>query len=116
MLDSLLLLRRRLELAQGEEAGRVRFKLGQVIQHKRYDYRGVIIGMDPSCQADERWIRAMGVQRLPHGAHQPFYNVLVDERDRPGGQSTYVAHVCQGLPKQEERMRIRRTLHDCCSM
>ena len=25
--------------------------------HKRYEYRGVIVGMDPVCQADERWQR-----------------------------------------------------------
>ena len=25
--------------------------------HKRYEYRGVIVGMDPVCRADERWQR-----------------------------------------------------------
>ena len=25
--------------------------------HKRYEYRGVIFGMDPVCRADESWIR-----------------------------------------------------------
>jgi len=30
---------------------------GQVMLHKRYEYRGVIVGMDPVCQADERWQR-----------------------------------------------------------
>ena len=25
--------------------------------HKRYEYRGVIVGMDPVCQANERWQR-----------------------------------------------------------
>ena len=144
--------------------------------HKRYEYRGVIVGMDPVCQADERWQRvrpecrafvsaissltqrccllwsrskellsfsqaivgfitavtccpeavgccshgadetacpatkaceglavvrvratpvttaqAMGIHRLPHGGQQPFYHVLVDERDRPGTHTTYVA-------------------------
>ena len=35
----------------------------------------------------------MNVDKLHLGRHQPFYTVLVDERDRPGGQSTYVAQV-----------------------
>ena len=30
---------------------------GQIMLHKRYEYRGVIVGMDPVCQADERWQR-----------------------------------------------------------
>jgi hypothetical protein len=35
----------------------------------------------------------MGIHRLPHGGQQPFYHVLVDERDRPGTHTTYVAQV-----------------------
>lgn len=35
----------------------------------------------------------MGVRRLQAGTQQPFYHVMVDERDRPGGQTTYVAQV-----------------------
>ena len=35
--------------------------------------------------------QTMKVDGLPLGREQPFYHVLVDERDRPGGQSTYVA-------------------------
>ena len=30
---------------------------GQIMLHKRYEYRGVIVGMDAVCQADERWQR-----------------------------------------------------------
>lgn len=33
----------------------------------------------------------MRVDLLPQGRQQPFYHVLVDVRDRPGGQTTYVA-------------------------
>ncbi|KAL4425883.1 hypothetical protein ABPG75_009899 [Micractinium tetrahymenae] len=33
----------------------------------------------------------MNVDMLPLGRHQPFYHVLVDVRNRPGGQTTYVA-------------------------
>lgn len=35
----------------------------------------------------------MRVDMLPFGRNQPFYHVLVDERDRPGAQTTYVAQV-----------------------
>lgn len=127
--------------------------LGQVVQHRRYSYHGVIFGYDPVCMADEEWCQvrgggaveryawrlrstavpqhraaaaaarrnppllrtltlhspahhsppfpchpspshqAMRVDMLPFGRSQPFYHVLVDARDRPGGQTTYVAQV-----------------------
>ena len=45
------------------------------------------------CQSSADGAQAMGIHRLPHGAQQPFYHVLVDERDRPGTHTTYVAQV-----------------------
>ncbi len=69
----------------------LQFELGQCLRHKRYSYRGVVVGFDRVCSQSEEWIAAMSVDALPHGRSQPFYQVLVDERDRPGGQVTYVA-------------------------
>ena len=40
-----------------------------------------------------RMLQLMGVDRLRLGRHQPFFHCLVDERDRPGGTTTYVAQV-----------------------
>lgn len=37
--------------------------------------------------------QSMGVDTLSQGRHQPFYQVLADERDRAGGMITYVAQV-----------------------
>ncbi|GAX73816.1 hypothetical protein CEUSTIGMA_g1267.t1 [Chlamydomonas eustigma] len=68
----------------------VLYRVGQVIRHRRYRYRGVIFDWDPACQADEQWILRMGVDALDEGRNQPFYRVLVDLRDRPF-QNTYVA-------------------------
>ena len=53
---------------------------------RRYNYRGVIVGYDSSCQQSEVWMKAMGVDSLKHGRSQPFYHVLPDVRDRPGAQ------------------------------
>jgi len=72
------------------ELGRGMFP-GQVFVHKKYGYRGVIWKADPSCKSEESWIEMMGVRRMPRGAEQPFYHCLVDQRDRPGQQTTYVA-------------------------
>ena len=54
----------------------VKYRVGQMMFHKRYSYEGVIIGWTPVCKADERWIIAQGVDRLPKGRQQSFYHVL----------------------------------------
>ena len=45
--------------------------------HCRYDYYCVIYGWDYTCEMTEAWIHQMGVNQLPLGPSQPFYNVLV---------------------------------------
>ena len=45
----------------------------------RYDYRCVIYGWDHRCEMSDAWILQMGVDSLPHGRNQPFYNVLVED-------------------------------------
>ena len=61
-----------------------RFRTGQLVQHRRYDYRGVIVAVDPCCQAPQSWYRRN--QTLPD-RQQPWYHVLVDGRDT----TTYTA-------------------------
>jgi hemimethylated DNA binding protein len=68
----------------------VAYRVGQLVRHKNYGYRGVICGWDETCCASEAWATQMGVKLLPGGTAQPFYNVLVDNRDRPS-QTTYMA-------------------------
>eukprot|EP01099_Mayorella_cantabrigiensis_P003529 TRINITY_DN2697_c0_g2_i2.p1 TRINITY_DN2697_c0_g2~~TRINITY_DN2697_c0_g2_i2.p1 ORF type:complete len:175 (-),score=40.34 TRINITY_DN2697_c0_g2_i2:245-769(-) len=67
-----------------------KFKIGQIITHRRYSYRGVIYGYDTECKLSEDWIIQMQVDSLPRGRSQPFYHVLVDERYRED-MATYVA-------------------------
>lgn len=67
-----------------------RFVPGVCFVHRRYGYRAVIVACEPCCNAPAAWKMTMGVANLPRGELQPFYHCLVDERDRPGGQSTFV--------------------------
>eukprot|EP00818_Percolomonas_sp_WS_P007335 CAMPEP_0117436232 /NCGR_PEP_ID=MMETSP0759-20121206/900_1 /TAXON_ID=63605 /ORGANISM="Percolomonas cosmopolitus, Strain WS" /LENGTH=625 /DNA_ID=CAMNT_0005227823 /DNA_START=88 /DNA_END=1962 /DNA_ORIENTATION=- len=67
-----------------------KYDIGQVIVHAKYGYRGVICGYDPTCCMSTVWKQHMGVQGLPNGEKQPFYQVLVHTVDRPV-ESTYVA-------------------------
>ncbi len=66
----------------GREA---KFSVGQVIHHKLFDYRGVIVDVDATCQASEEWYQTMARSRPPKD--QPWYHVLVDRAEH----MTYVA-------------------------
>ena len=63
-----------------ETAESVRYRIGQVFQHKRYRYHAIITGWDAKCEADEDWISHMGVHQLSRGRHQSFYHALVDDK------------------------------------
>ncbi|KAJ4365899.1 hypothetical protein N0V83_008521 [Neocucurbitaria cava] len=67
-------------LQRSERTVNVNFKVGQLFQHKRYSYEGVITGWDVACDAGEEWIQNMGVDRLPNGRNQAFYHVLVCDK------------------------------------
>ncbi|CAO2656462.1 Nn.00g052650.m01.CDS01 [Neocucurbitaria sp. VM-36] len=67
-------------LHRTERTANVNFKVGQLFQHKRYSYEGVITGWDVACDAGEEWIQNMGVDRLPNGRNQAFYHVLVCDK------------------------------------
>lgn len=64
----------------------VLYFVGMIFQHARYNYTGVIIGWNSTCDATESWIQQMGVDQLPRGRHQPFYNIY-----DVFGQQRYVA-------------------------
>ena len=55
-------LRRRHEASAARDG--VRFRIGQVVAHKRYGYRGVIYGWDPRPAVDvSRWDGVVGLPR-----------------------------------------------------
>ena len=62
----------------------VLFSPGQIVRHRRYGYRGVIVAIDATCQADEGWYQSNQTQ--PE-RNQPWYHVLVDGTN----QTTYPA-------------------------
>ena len=68
----------------GEVSREKRFQVGDVVHHLRYDYRGVIVGGDQMCQADDAWYQKNQSQPI---RGQPWYHVLV----HGSGHTTYVA-------------------------
>ena len=61
-----------------------KFAPGDLVRHVRYQYRGVVVALDPKCAAGEQWYQSNQTQ--PDRA-QPWYHVLVHE----SGSVTYPA-------------------------
>jgi len=67
----------------------VKFRVGQVVKHLRFGYKGVIIGWDETARAPEDWLKEMH-KNHKEWRKQPNYALLVDTRDRTVPQITYV--------------------------
>lgn len=63
----------------------IKYAVGQVIHHRLFDYRGVIVDVDPVFELTDEWYEQMAGTRPPQD--QPWYRVLVHDSD----QVTYVA-------------------------
>ena len=63
----------------------VKFTIGQIIHHKMFDYRGVVIDVDPEFNSTEEWYEKVALSRPPKD--KPWYYVLVDGATH----QTYVA-------------------------
>ena len=64
---------------------RAQFAIGNLVHHRLFDYRGVIVDIDPNFQSTEEWYEAVARSRPPKD--KPWYHVLVHE----SMNSTYVA-------------------------
>ncbi len=62
-----------------------KFNIGDLVRHRRFDYRGVIFDIDPCFQLDPEWYEQVALSRPPKDA--PWYHVLVDNATH----TTYVA-------------------------
>jgi heat shock protein HspQ len=62
-----------------------RFRVGQLVHHRLFDYRGVIYDVDPTFQGRDDWYEAMARTRPPKD--RPWYHVLVHD----AAHTTYVA-------------------------
>ena len=62
-----------------------KFAVGELVHHRLFAYRGVIVDVDPKFQSSEEWYEAVAKSRPPKD--KPWYHVLVHE----AAHSTYVA-------------------------
>lgn len=66
-------------------AAEARFPVGQVIRHRRFGYRGVVVDVDPVFAGTDEWYENVARSRPPKDA--PWYHVLVHD----AAHMTYVA-------------------------
>lgn len=62
-----------------------KFSVGQLIHHRLFDYRGVIVDVDPVFSGSDDWYERSAKSRPPK--NEPWYHVLVDD----GEHNTYVS-------------------------
>ncbi len=68
-----------------QPGGSSRFAVGQLVHHKLFDYRGVVVDVHPRFQGTEEWYDNVAETNPPKD--QPWYEVLVHDTARV----TYVA-------------------------
>lgn len=55
---------------------RANFSVGQLVTHRLFEYRGVVVDVDPHFLGGEDWYQQMAHTRPPKD--RPWYHVLVD--------------------------------------
>ena len=67
------------------KSAKAKYCIGQLIQHKLFDYRGIILGVDLEFKSTDEWYEAVAKSRPPK--NEPWYHVLVHQK----GHQNYVA-------------------------
>ena len=81
-----------------------KFHVGQLVHHRLFDYRGVVVDVDPVFQGSDGWYDQVARSRPPKD--EPWYRVLVHEAEH----ETYVAE--RNLQPDVSRDPIRHPLLD----
>src|ERR1051325_5981111 len=74
---------------QSEEMRQAKFKIGDIVRHRVFAFRGVIFDVDPVFDNTEEWLQSIPAEVRPH-KNQPFYHLLAEN-----AESTYVAYVSE---------------------
>ncbi len=76
-------------MIQAPRNSKARFAIGDVVRHRKFDFRGVVFDIDPVFANSEEWYLS-----IPEGSRpsrdQPFYHLLAENEE-----TSYVAYVSQ---------------------
>jgi heat shock protein HspQ len=66
-----------------------KYKLGEVVKHRVFPFRGVVFDIDPVFNNTEEWWLSIPAETRPH-KDQPFYHLYAENSD-----TEYVAYVSE---------------------
>ncbi len=79
-----------------------KFRIGDVVRHRIYPFRGVIFDVDPEFDNSDEWYEAIPENVRPH-KNQPFYHLYAENEE-----SVYEAYVSeQNLLHDEDDTPLR---------
>ena len=68
---------------------RAKFRLGDVVRHRFYPFRGIIFDVDPTFNSTEEWWQSIPAELRPR-KDQPFYHLLAEN-----DETEYIAYVSE---------------------
>jgi heat shock protein HspQ len=66
-----------------------KYKLGQVVRHRLFPFRGVVFDIDPEFNNTEEWYQSIPAEVRPR-KDQPFYHLFAEN-----AESEYIAYVSE---------------------
>src|SRR6188472_1822845 len=66
-----------------------KFRIGQVVRHRLFPFRGVIFDVDPEFDNTEEWYQSIPAEVRPR-KDQPFYHLFAEN-----AETEYVAYVSE---------------------
>ncbi len=66
-----------------------KYKIGQIVRHRFFPFRGVVFDVDPEFSNSEEWYESIPEDIRPR-KDQPFYHLLAENE-----RSSYVAYVSE---------------------
>ncbi|MCO5065629.1 MAG: heat shock protein HspQ [Rhizobiaceae bacterium] len=71
------------------DAKTAKFRIGQVVRHRIFPFRGVIFDVDPQFANTDEWYEAIPAEVRPR-KDQPFYHLLAEN-----AETEYIAYVSE---------------------
>jgi heat shock protein HspQ len=67
-----------------------KFRIGQVVRHRIYPFRGIILDVDPHFSEQDDWLDAIPEAIRPD-RNQPFYHLMAENPDEDEEYQAYVS-------------------------
>ncbi|HEV3394975.1 MAG TPA: heat shock protein HspQ [Xanthobacteraceae bacterium] len=71
------------------KARKAKYKIGQIVRHRLYPFRGVVFDVDPTFSNTEEWWQSIPAEVRPH-KDQPFYHLFAEN-----AETEYIAYVSE---------------------